>query len=390
MLKTYKYKIYPTEKQKKFLGQHFGCCRYIYNWGLEQRLKTQAENKKITCYEIKKQLPKLKQELPWLKVVNSQAVMMALMNLDNAFTNFNNNKAKFPVFKSKNKKQTFQCPQYTKVDFNNSLLHIMKIPNIKCVFHRQFTGKIKTTTIVKTKTNKYFACILVDTGEPIPTKPPIVSNTTIGIDLGLKDICVTSNGDKITNPKYFNKQEKRLKHHQRMFNKKQKGSKNREKQKLIVAKIYEKITNQKYDFLQKLSTKLIRENQTICLEDLNITDMLKNHKLAKAISNVSWYEFKRQLTYKSEWYGRNLLFIGQFKPSSKICSVCGEINKNLKLQHREWTCAKCNTFHDRDINAAKNIKAFALLHREDSRQRINKDSQRNLGNKTKTNEESKK
>lgn len=391
MLKTYKYRIYPTIEQKILLEKHFNCVRYIYNWGLEQKIKYYQKQKRgLSLFTLISNSVKLKKEKIWLKEVNAQSLQMSLRNLDNAFTKFFKKNAEFPKFKSKKTtKASAQFSQYTKVNFNANLLHIIKIPNIKCIFHRQFMGKIKTTTILKTKTNKYFACILVDTGEPIPAKPPIVENTTIGIDLGLKNFCITSNGEKITNPKYFKKQEKRLKHHQRMFSKKQKGSKNREKQRLKVTKIYEKITNQKQDFLHKLSAKLIRENQTICLEDLNITGMLQNHCLAKAISNVSWYEFKRQLIYKAEWYGRNILFIGRFDPSSKICSKCGTINKKLTLADRIWTCINCNTIHDRDINAAINIKDFSLLHRGDSRQSLNKASQRNLGNKTKTDEEKK-
>lgn len=391
MFKTYKYELFPTIEQKVLLEKHFGCVRFIYNWGLEQRIKAyKSGEKSFNYFDLCYKLTKLKEEHPWLLGITVQCLQMSLRNLDNAFTNFFRKKAKFPKFKSKkDSKNALQFAQHTRVNFTKNIIWVTNFHNIKCIFHRTFEGKIKTTTIKKTPTGRFYACILVDDGKELPTKPIITNETTIGIDLGLKDFCVTSDGEKIQNPKFLQKQEKRLKHHQRMFNKKQKGSKNRGGQKLLVAKIHEKITNQRQDFLHKLSTKLIRENQTICLEDLNITGMVKNHKLAKAISFTGWGYFKQFLTYKADWYGRNILEIGRFDPSSKMCSKCGTINKALILADREWTCNNCGTFHDRDVNAAVNIKDFALLHREDSRQRINKASQRNLGNKTKTNEEKK-
>jgi len=391
MLKAFKYRLFPTEAQMNAFEQHFGCSRFLYNWGLEQRIKAHTLKHKISCIDLINQLPKLKEQFPWLKEVNSQALQMPLRNLDNAFTSFFQKKSDFPKFKSKSRsKPKFQCPQHVKVDFEAKTISLVKIPEIKFALDRTFEGTIKTTTISKTPTGKYFVSVLVENGKELPSKPKINPEETIGLDLGLKDFCIDSNGNKTSNPKFLKASEKRLKHHQRKFSKKKKGSKNHSQQRLQVAKVHERIANQRKDFLHKTSTKLIRENQSICLEDLAVGNMLKNHCLSKAISDVSWSEFKRQLEYKAGWHGRNIITIGRFEPSSKLCSCCGTINKTLTLGDREWVCSSCKTEHDRDVNAAKNIKSFGIrLHLRELGQSINKASQRNLGCSTRTNEEKK-
>ena len=394
MLKAFRYELFPTEDQKVAFEQHFGCSRFLYNWGLEQRIKAHTEGKKQTCIDLINILPELKEKYPWLKEVNSQALQMPLRNLDNAYTRFFKKTGKFPRFKSKHHSTPkFQCPQHVRIDFKKQLLSLTKIPDIQFALDRTFKGDIKTTTIKKTPTGRYFVSVLVEDGMELPPKPKVDPDQTIGLDLGLRDFCIDSSGRKVPNPKFLRQSEKRLKHHQRMLSKKKRykgkpGSKNYQEQRLKVAIIHERVANQRKDFLHKLSTKLVRENQSICLEDLAVRNMLKNHCLAKSISDAAWTEFRRQMEYKAEWYGRNILTIGRFDPSSKICSCCGAINRTLTLDQREWTC-ECGAEHDRDVNAAKNIKSLALLHLGEPGQRINKASQRNPGSKTGTNEEKK-
>jgi putative transposase len=380
MLKSYKYEIYPTEPQQVIIEQHFGCSRFIYNWGLEQRIKAHSQGKKLSCIDLANLLPQLKEQYPWLKEVNSQSLQMPLRNLDNAFTLFFNKKAGFPKFKSKHRSRPkFQCPQHVQVDFENNTITLIKIPNIPAVLYRKFEGIAKTITINRTSTNRYFVSILVEDGKELPQKPVVNPSKSIGLDLGIKDFCITSDGDKTENPKHLKTAEKRLKHHQRKLSKKKKYSKNYAEQKLKLAFLHERIKNQRKDFLHKTSTKLIRENQSICLEDLAIGNMLKNHCLAKSISDAAWSEFRRQLEYKADWYGKNILTIGRFEPSSKMCSNCGYANHTLTLNQREWICPVCGAKHDRDVNAAKNIKQYGLLHLWEHGQRINKASRRDLG-----------
>ena len=252
----------------------------------------------------------------------------------------------------------------TRIELSNGKVYIPKLKWIDCIFDRQFKGNIKTVTVSKTKTNKYFVSILVDNQKELPTKPEITEKTTIGIDFGIKDLAILSDGTKIPNPKWFKQSQKRLRVEQRKLSRKCKPkakeqSKGYLKQKLVVAKLHEKIRNQRIDYLHKLTTSITKKYDTIIIEDLNVSGMIKNHKLAKAIADVSWSEMKRQLEYKCDWYGKNLLTIGRFDPSSKTCSSCGKINKELTLKDREWSCI-CGIKHDRDHNAAKNIKHFGL------------------------------
>lgn len=367
MYKARKYRIYPTNSQKELIHKHCGSVRFLYNLALETKTTAYLGNRvNLSRYDLQKQVVDLKKELPWLKETNSQSLQSALINLDEAYKKFFKG-AGFPKFKKKTNGGSFAVPQNVIVE--NDLLIIPKFKEgIKIVLHRTINGTIKSATISVTPTGKYFVSILCDTKEEIPTKAPIEENTTIGVDLGIKDFLTTSDGEVVDNPKYLKNNIDRLKVLQRRASKKKKWSSNRRKANKRVALLHEKITNQRQDFLHKVSTKLIRENQTIALETLGISNMIKNHNLAQAISDVSWSEFNRMIEYKAEWYGVNVLRIGRFTPSSKACE-CGVINKDLKLSDRVWKCKSCGRVNERDYLAARNIKKFAL-YKESSGQEL--------------------
>ena len=355
MLKGLKYRLYPTNSQKELIAKHIGSSRFVYNLALETKNTAYlGYNHNFSPFDLIKQLPELKKECEWLKEVNSQSLQQSIQNMDIAFKKFFKG-AGFPKFKSKHKgKQSFSIPQ--NVIIENNLLIIPKFKEgIEIVLHREIKGTIKSANISVTPTGKYFVSILVDTNTEMPIKALIKENTTIGVDLGIKTFLVTSHGLEIENPKNLRKAQSKLKYVQRKYSK-NKGK--RTKQRLAL--LHEKVVNKRKDFLQKVSTKLIRENQTICLEDLAVSNMVKNHNLAQAISDVSWSTFVTMLEYKADWYGKNILRIGRFAPSSKTCNCCGNINKELTLKDRKWTCSKCNSVLDRDVNASINIKSFAL------------------------------
>jgi len=371
VLKAFKYRIYPNAEQQVLLNKHFGCVRFIYNWGLNQKIqKYQKEKKSVSCNQLVTEIVSLKKEHEWLTEVNSQSLQMALRNLDNAYTGFFREKKGFPKFKSRRGKQSFQCPQKVKVNFDSGTISLIKVPNIKTVFHREFEGKVKTVTVSRVPSGKYFVSILVETLEELVKKNDITDETTVGIDLGLKDFVILSNGVKVANPKYLKKSQKRLKSLQQKYSHRSreskkngfKFSKRREKSRKRLAKQHERVTNQRNDFLHKLTHNLVHENQVnaYCIEDLGVRSMMKNHCLAQSISDVSWSKFVSLLEYKCEWYGKHLLKIGRFDPSSRMCSKCGWIKKDLTLEDREWICEQCSIAHDRDINAAQNIKSFGL------------------------------
>ena len=362
--KAFKYRIYPNQEQKVLINKHIGSCRWLYNYALNKKVEAYKKDKtKLTRFDLSSDLPKLKknEDTEWLKEVNSQALQMSLKNMDEAFTKFFRDKKGFPKFKSKhNNRQSFNIPQSIKVDWESKKVSVPKIKNIKFALDRIPEGEIKSATISKTPTNKYFISILVDTKNKESKKYQIKEETAVGIDLGIKDFAITSNGEKFDNPKHLKQNLRRLKKLQNRASKKQKGSENRRKANLKVALLHEKISNSRNDFLHKLSSKLIEENQTICLEDLNINGMLKNHCLSQSIQDCSWSKFNEYLEYKAKWNRNNIVRIGRFEPSSKMCSNCGNINNELTLKDREWTCEGCNTLHDRDVNASKNILDFAL------------------------------
>jgi putative transposase len=374
ILKGYKYRLFPNKEQKQILENHFGACRWIYNYGLEKKIeyyknhKDDEDKKKrsLNKFTLQKELPFLKKDekTKWLGEVNSQALVGSLNNLDYSYKNFFREKRGFPKFKNKNSKQSFSMSQLNKIDWDNNYAIFCKIGKIKAKFHRKFEGDIMGATISKNCSNQYFVVYKVRENKELPKLKKVKEKTTIGIDLGIKTFATISDGRKIDNPKFLRNSEERLKVLARRLSKKKKGSNNRKKAKLKVAKLHNKITNQRSDFLHKITYQLTHESQvdSIAIEDLNVKGMVKNHCLAKSISDVSWSEFVRQLKYKCEWYGKNLLIIGRFEPSSKMCS-CGEVNKNLSLSDREWACSKCGTKHDRDLLASNNIKKFALSGR---------------------------
>lgn len=355
MLKSYKYKINPTDKQSELINKHIGSCRLLYNLALETKHSVYTSSKiNLTYFDLMKQLPDLKKEYIWLKEINSQSLQQALVNLDKAFTNFFEGRSNFPKYKNKKNSQSFRIPQNILVCNNRLIIPKFK-EGIKIILHRELKGIIKQATISKSTTGKYFVSILCDTGESNTLKQEIKENTTIGIDLGIKTFLTSSNGYKIENPKYLKNALSKLKYLQSKHSK-HKGK--RTKRKLAI--LHEKVSNKRKDFLQKTSTKLIRENQSIAIEDLQIKNMLGNHNLAQAIKDVSWGMFITMLKYKAEWYGINIIKIGKFEPSSKTCSCCEYVNKELTLKDRIWTCVNCSVTHDRDENAAINIKNFAL------------------------------
>lgn len=366
MLKAYKYCLLPTDEQKLQLAKFFGSCRFVYNLGLETKMQAWASARKhLTCIDLANQMKELKDtEAEWLQECPSQTLQMALRNLDNAYSAFFRGGG-FPKFKSKHRRQSIQFPQGVKTDFENGTIFLPKLKNVTCIFHRKFKGDIKTVTVSRTPTGKFFVSILVENQKELPKKKPIKERTAVGIDMGVKTFATLSDGTTFDNPKYLRNNIRRLQVEQRKLSRRlKKGakeqSKSYQKQRLIVAKLHEHIKNQRADYLHKASTQIIRSFDTICLEDLNIKGMMQNEKLALAIGEVGWHKFKTMLEYKAEWYGKNIQYIGRFEPSSKLCSHCGAIFKELSLKDRLWTCLSCGTHHERDANAAQNIKTFGL------------------------------
>ena len=365
MLKAYKYRIFPTTAQKEQLAKAFGCARFVYNLGLETKMSAWTSAKKyINIFDLSAQMKELKDtECPWLKDCPSQALQMSMRNLDNAYTNFFNRGAGFPKFKSKHSKQSIQLPQGTRISEDNKQIFIPKLKFVGIDLHQEFKGDIKTVTVSRTVTNKYFVSILVDNKQEPPKKKSITEQTAVGVDLGIKDFAIVSDGKKFENKDFFKLAMQKLRVAQRSLARKQKGSNHYKKQKLVVALLHEKIRNQRQDYLHKISSYLVNNYDTICLEDLAVKNMVKNHNLARAISDMGWGEFRTMLEYKAERQGKNISVIGRFEPSSKMCSGCGKINKKLKLSDRDWSCSDCNAKHDRDVNAAINIKNFGLRNK---------------------------
>lgn len=367
MKRAYKYKIKPTHKQQHQLLQAFGCARFIYNWGLDKKTKAWTnEHKTITYFDLAKELTELKNtdEYKWLKNVPTECLQQSLRNLDNAYTRFFKAKKGFPKFKSKKRsKDRSKYVNSVKFDFEEWKVRVPKCGWVKLCKNKSFdlsSVKIGTLTVSRDKCGEYWCVIVVEDNEPQKSKAKISEDTAVGIDLGIKDYAILSDGTKYANPKYYERSQARLALLQHRFARTQKGSKRHEAARLKVAKQYRKITNMKADFLHKLTTDLVKKYDTICLENLNVEGMMKNHHLAKSIQSTSWGEFVRQIKYKSDWFGKNVIFIGRFEPSSKTCNNCGYVKNDLKLNDREWVCPVCGEHHDRDVNAAINIKKFAL------------------------------
>jgi putative transposase len=373
-LSAYQYRLYPNKTQAVLLEKHFGCNRWIYNYFLQRKIEHYKETKKtIGWCELANELPKLKKENEWLEEVASHSLQQTILHLDRAYTNFFRSNMGFPKFKSKkNDLHSYTISDFLSIrpDFENNRLYIPKFiktkkkdNRIKCIFDRKFEGNIKQCTISK-KCDKYYVSILVEQNIEFPIKPEIKEETSVGIDFGVKTFLTLSNGTKIDSPKYFKQSQEKLAKHQQELEKLDKDTIRYKSKKEQISKLHVKIARQRKDFLDKLSYKLTHDNQveTICIEDLSIKKMQEdNYKTTnRIIGDLGWFNLTRMLQYKSDWYGKNFLKIGRFDPSSKTCHVCGYVYHELQRNEREWRCKKCSSEHDRDINASKNIKDFAL------------------------------
>jgi putative transposase len=373
------YRIYPNKEQKVLLEKHFGSCRFVYNEFLHIRSVFYDMFKmSISKVYLDEQLPRYKEMYLWLKEVNSQSLQQANKNLDNAFQRFFQGLGGYPQRKTKKDNNSFQVTQRYKIDFSSSKIFIPNVGWIKIKMHRQLYNKFKagiiekdayseilrTLTVSRTQTRKYHVSILIEDEVEYPSTQPFSHATMIGVDVGITTFASLSTKEKIDNPKFLKSSLQRLKCLQKRVSRKVIGSNNRRKAVKKLAKLHELVSNQRHDFQHKVSLKLISENKAVAVETLNIQGMQKNHKLAQAVSDSAWYSFVLKLTYKAEWFGKTILKIGQWEPSSKTCNICGYKNKDLTLKDREWLCPECKTMHDRDINAAINIKKFALLGQE--------------------------
>ena len=358
--RTYRFRLYPNRKQTELLSKHFGCSRFVYNYFLNQR----KEQYKLTgnsdnYYAQAKTLTALKkqEETAWLKEVNAQTLQFAIKSLEVAYNNFFKKRAKFPNFKSKHSKNSFTVPQFASVAGGRLFVPKFK-EGIKCRVHREIKGKIGKVTITKTSSGKYFVSVFTEEEYISSLKK---TGKSVGVDMGLKDLLVTSEGETFNNNRYTRKYESKLAKAQQHLSRKKKGSRGFENQRLKVARLHEKIANCRADYLHKCSISLVRRYDTICIEDLNVKGMTKNHRLAKSITDASWGKFVSMLTYKAERNDKKVVKVDRYFPSSQTCNVCGYVNKQTKdLSVREWECPECHTHHDRDINAAINILRFGL------------------------------
>lgn len=368
-MKAIKVKIYPRKWQKELIEKHFGCCRVVFNYGLERKVKTYTETKKsLSAYAIQKEIPKLREEKVWLGEVNAQSLQQSLADLDSAFSHFFKKHNSFPKFKSrKNPKQSFRVPQSFEVSKDHKSI---KIPKLKWISFRDKFNipndcEFRNITISREGT-EYFASICYDDKREMPRAQPVKEERTLGIDLGTTHLATFSNGTKVENPKHFkNYEEKLAKEQQKLSKKTNKETNAYKKQKEKVRRIHKTISNQRKDFLHKLTSSLVKNQDwtSYAMEDLAVKQMEQDNftPMSKSIGDCGWRMIRQMMDYKCKDNGKNLLVIGRFDPSSKTCSVCGNIYQALKRDEKEWRCSECNTFHDRDWNAAKNIRNFGII-----------------------------
>jgi len=350
-----KLRFYPTITQEDIFSKEFGCARYVYNWALRYRTDKYAAGEKITYVQSSAALTNLKKELPWMKESSSVPQQQALRHLQEAFNNFFEKRAKYPKFKKKDGKQSATYMN-TAFKIRNGKIIIAKAGVLDIVWSKKMPDNISSLTISKDRAGRYFVSVKY---EEVKKKLP-KTGKNVGIDLGINALATLSDGTSIPNPRYTSKYSSLLTRAQRRLSRKANGSKRREKAKLRVAKIHAKIADSRLDHIRKATTKIVRDFDTICIEDLSPRNMMKNHCLAKAIGDCSFFEFRRQLEYKSLWYGKTVVTIDRWFPSSKRCHDCGYIIDSLPLDVREWDCPECGVSHNRDENAAKNILSVGL------------------------------
>lgn len=364
MLKATKVRLYPTIEQKTALAFQFGAARWAYNYALDWRNRAWRENKeRVTRRMTLDKLVELKraEATAWLKEADSQVLQQSLMHLDDAFKRFFKMQARYPRYKSKRGKQSISYPQRIKAVDGNSL-YLPKVGNVRAVLHRELIGTVKTVTVSRSLTGKYYASILCDNGEVAPEAiNDIDAHAVIGVDMGVSHLLITSEGYKEGNPRFFKQAEANLRRKQKSLSRKMTGSANRNKARILVAKVHERVKNARNDFQHKLSKRLIDDNQAVCVETLKVKNMLKNRKLARHISDASWSELLRKLGYKAVWTGKHLVQVDQWFASSKTCSACGAVADVMPLSVRAWECKFCGHEHDRDINAARNVRVQGIL-----------------------------